>query len=525
MDVFPRLKLQYKTRNGFDRRKYFPQPMCGGVAILDYDGDGRPDVFLTNGADLPSGKKTDSSYYNLLLRNRGDGTFEDVTRRAGLEGAGLGYSFGVAAGDYDNDGSPDLFVAGMGRNTLYHNNGDGTFTDVTKSGGLDEKPDHILSVGAAWLDYDHDGRLDLVVSNYTYWSPETDVRCQKDGSADIYCDPRNYKSVANRLYHNLGNGRFEDVTERSGFGKALGKGMGIGIADFNGDGLEDVFIANDTERNFLYLNKGDGRFEESGLPLGVAYNDDGAIVSGMGADAKDFDNDGQVDVVYNDLKGQIFGLFRNLAGKSFQYVSATTGVEQISRPYSGWSMAFVDINNDGWKDIYSANGDVDYLEADAEQHDTVFENAGGKLFRDISGRLGKDFLRPGYQRGAAWADLNGDGAMDLVVTSLNAPPRILLSSGTPGRHWLLVETVGKRSNRDGIGAKVKVVTGSGRKLYNHVSAAQGFLSSADKRAHFGLGAEKLVEYVEVRWPGGNVQRVERPGVDRVLRVVEEIRAE
>ncbi len=319
-DVFPKSHSTYKTRNGLETRKYFPQPMCGGVAIFDFDGDGKQDIFFTNGAALPSNQKPDSGYAHCLLRNRGNGAFEDVTHHAGLEGMNLGYTFGVAAGDYDNDGHPDLFVAAMGRNTLYHNNGDGTFTDVTAASGLGVKPAGLLSVSAAWFDYDNDGLLDLVVTNYTYWTPETDVRCRKDGASDIYCDPRNYKSVANSLYHNLGGGRFEDVTERSGFAKSLGKGMGVAIADFDGDGRMDVFVANDTERNFLYLNRGDGKFEESGLLLGVAFNDDGQVVSGMGADAKDYDNDGRPDVTYNDLKGQIFGLFRN-TGSSFLYTS------------------------------------------------------------------------------------------------------------------------------------------------------------------------------------------------------------
>ncbi|MDR3717971.1 MAG: CRTAC1 family protein [Bryobacteraceae bacterium] len=507
--------------NGLHDRKYFPQPMCGGIAVLDFDQDGLMDLYFTNGAKLPELKKTNSSYYSCLLRNKGDGTFEDVTRRAGLTGAQMDFSYGVAAGDYDNDGYPDLFIANTGQNTLYHNNGDGTFTDVTAQSGLGKgaKPDKTLSVDAAWFDYDNDGKLDLIVSNYTYWTPEEDHRCER-GGVDFYCSPKIYQNVAHRLYHNLGGGRFEDVTEKSGFGKALGKGMGIGIADFNNDGFMDVFVANDTERNFLYVNQGDGTFKEQGLLYGVAFNDNGTTVSAMGCDVKDYDNDGFVDVFYNNLMGQIWGLFRNNGGKSFQYVSPGSRIAQLSENMSGWSNGFIDYNNDGWKDLYSANGDVDNLDPNAAQHDTMFENAGGKTFIDVSRELGQDFLRTGFQRGSAFVDFDNDGAMDLVVTSLNERPRILRNSADSGNHWLLVQVRGHASNRDGIGTKIKVTTPSGRTLYNHVTTAVGFMSSSDKRVHFGLGAEDRAATLELRWPSGRVQTLSNVHADQILKVEE-----
>jgi enediyne biosynthesis protein E4 len=514
-------KFTYVTHNGYTARKYFIQPMCGGIAILDYDNDGKPDIFFTNGAELPSLQKTSPLYNNCLLHNRGDGTFEDRTEAAGLLGRDLGYSFGVAAGDYDNDGHGDLFVCNAGRNALYHNNGNGTFTDVTAQSGLAIKPPNTLSVDAAWFDYDNDGLLDLVVSNYTTWTPETDIRCQDQG-VEKYCSPTQYSSVANRLYHNLGKGRFEDVTEQSGFASARGKGMGISIADFNGDGFQDVFIANDTERNFLFINQGDGTFKEVGLLYGVAYNDDGVAVSGMGSDAKDFNNDGTVDVFYNDLTEQIFGLFANEGGKSFRYNSVTAGLSKISRRFSGWSAGFVDYDNDGWKDLYSANGDVDSIGDNAAQHDTMFKNEGGIAFRDISADMGADFLPLGFHRGSAFADLNNDGSMDIVVTALNERPRILMNAGTPGNHWLMLDLVGSRSNRDAIGARVKVTTPSGRTLYNHVSVSTGFMSSSDKRVHFGLGREKSAQSIEIRWPSGLVQRLADVVADRTLRIDEPI---
>ena len=461
--------------------------MAGGVAIFDYDNDGKMDIFFTNGAKLPELKKTGPAFYNLLLRNKGDGTFEDVTAKGGLLGENLGYNTGVAVGDYDNDGFEDLFICGGGRNTLYRNNGNGTFTDVTEQSGIG-KPPGILSVGAAWFDYDNDGLLDLVVSNYTTWTPQTDRRCTVTG-VEYYCSPTFYPRATHRLYRNLGHGRFEDVTEKSGFAASPGKGMGISIADFNDDGYQDVFIANDTEPNSLFINKGNGTFEDQAMQLGVAYNDDAKAVSSMGSDAKDYDNDGRVDIFTNNLTGQIWQLFHN-RGDFFRYVPDQVQLQQLSQPFSGWSAAFIDYDNDGWKDLYSANGDIDNTKPNSRQHDTMFRNLGGKQFVDESDKMGAGFLRSGYQRGAAIGDLNNDGFEDLVVTSLMERPRILLNSGGNGHHWLTLELVGRYSNRDAIGAKVKLTTASGRVLWNHVSVSTGFMSSSDKRVHFGLGRRK-----------------------------------
>jgi hypothetical protein len=516
-DVAPRSKITYKSNNSPDSRKYFPKPMCGGIAVFDFNNDGRMDLFFTNGAQLPEMKKTNRSYYNCLLKQRSDGTFEDVTAAAGLTGEHLDFNFGVAAGDYDNDGYPDLFICSAGKNALYHNNGNGTFTDVTAASGIGGKPPDTLSVAAAWFDYDNDGLLDLVISNYTFWTPQTDIRCNMEDK-EYYCDPRRYKSVPPRLYHNLGQGKFEDVTEKSGLAKSPGKGMGISIADFNNDGWQDIFIANDTEPNSLFINQGNGTFEEKGLELGVAYNESAHTGSSMGSDAKDYDNDGNVDIFYNNLMGQVWQLLRN-RGNLFTF-PYTSKIQTLSLPFSGWSNGFIDYNNDGWKDIYSANGDVDQVNEKSAQHDTMFENIGGKTFVDVSEQMGNDFLRKGYQRGSAFGDLNNDGAMDIVVTSLNETPRILMNSADSGNHWIILSLTGHKSARDAVGAKVKVTTASGRVLYNHVAISVGFMSSSDKRVHFGLGQESNIASIEIRWPSGMQQVLKDVAADQLLKVDE-----
>jgi hypothetical protein len=348
---------------------------------------------------------------------------------------------------------------------------------------------------------------------------EGDIRCRRQDGVDFYCHPKTYPAVPHRLYRNLGNGSFADVTGSSGFGNSRGKGMGIGIADVDGNGWVDVFIANDTEPNFLFLNRGDGTFTERALPWGVAYNDDAATVSAMGVDIRDYDNDGAPDIFYNNLTTQIWALFRNLNRRSFRYVSPAAGLVPLTSPFSGWSAGFIDYNNDGWRDLYSANGDVDNLRSNAEQHDTLFENRNGR-FVDVSSRAGDHFARRGYQRGAAFGDFNNDGFLDIVVTSLGRPPAILINTGDfANAHWLALHLVGTKSNRDSIGAAVKVTTPGGRILHDWLTPSVGFLSSSTRDVHFGLGAETAAE-IEVRWPSGAIVRRQNVKADQRLILTE-----
>jgi len=513
-DVTAESGIGFVHTHGGSGRKYIVETVTAGLATFDYDNDGLTDIYLLNGRPL-AGTQTQAQPKNRLYRNLGGMKFQDVTDPAGV-GGGAGYGMGVCVGDYDNDGYQDLFVSNYGENILYHNNGDGTFTDATAASGIGGKPPGTLSVAAAWFDYDNDGLLDLIVDNYTLWSPESDIRCTT-GGVEYYCDPRRYQSVPPRLYHNLGHGKFEDVTDKSGLGASPGKGMGISIADSNNDGWPDIFIANDTEPNSLFINRKDGTFEEKGLELGVAFNDSGHTGSSMGSDANDYDNDGNVDIFYNNLAGQIWQLLRN-DGNLFQ-LAYTSRIQTLSLSFSGWSTGFIDYNNDGWKDIYSANGHVDEVNEKSAQHDTLFENVAGK-FVDVSGELGQDFQRIGYQRGSAFGDLNNDGAMDLVVTSLNRKPRILINSADSGNHWLLLNLTGHKSARDAIGAKIKLTTASGRVLYNHVAISVGFMSSSDKRVHFGLGNETRIASIEIRWPSGVRQLLKDIQADRQLNIDE-----
>ena len=503
--------------------------VLGGVALFDYDNDGYLDIFFANGATIPGLIKDGPRFYNRLYHNNHDGTFTDVTDRAGLRGEG--YSMGVAAADYDNDGWTDLYVTGVNRNFLYHNNGDGTFSDVTERAGvgaITAAGKKAWSVSAAWIDYDNDGLLDLFVNSYLDWSPENSKVCGPVGRR-LSCHPSLYAGQPSFLYHNNGDGTFTDVSGPMGIAEHIGKGMGIAIADYNNDGWMDIFVGNDTMPNFLFRNRGSGRgFDEVGVESFVAFNDDGLAISNMGVDFRDWNNDGLPDLFVTALGGDSFPLFRNQGTGLFSTDDYKAGVGFQSVRMSGWGAGIYDFDNDGYKDLFTANSHVN-MNTDPEsgpgqqyrQSNAVFRNLHSGSFQDVSAEAGACMQVRAAHRGAAFGDLNNDGKIDVVVSVIGGPAELLYNT-SPGRnHWIVIQTIGVKSNRDGIGTSIKVVSESGMVQYNHVTTAGSYASSSDKRAHFGLGKDTTIKEIELRWPSGKVQTVRNVKADQLLKITEE----
>jgi len=518
-------RIEFVLKNSASPNKYQIETMPAGVAVLDYNNDSFEDIYFVNGAAIPSLAKSDPSYWNRLYRNNGDGTFTDVTAKAGV--AGEGYSMAVAVGDYDNDGWDDLFIAGVNRNILYRNNGDGTFSDVTQKAGLAAAgPGKPWSISAGWFDYDNDGWLDLFVVNYCRWAPGQDPYCGENKPGyRAYCDPRLYQGLPNTLYHNNRDGTFTDVSAVSGIGAHVGKGMAVAFADYDGDGRMDAFVTNDTERNFLFHNDGNGRFSEAGIQAGVAFNIDGKAVSSMGADFRDLYGSGRPDLVSTALSNESFSLFRNLGKGLFRDASYSSGLAALSLPWAGWGVGLFDLNNDGTKDLFTANAHVRdnedlYGSRTYRQPDSVFANAGSGRFVDAHASAGSAAARPAAHRGCAFGDFDNDGRVDIVVSCLNERAEVLRNMSDPRQHWFEVLLTGRRTNRDAIGAVVRVTSASGTVQYNHVTTAVGYASSSSRRVHFGLGAEGAIKSVEIRWPSGAVQKLESPKADQCLRITE-----
>ena len=523
-DVTTSLGIHFEYLASHTAKKYLIETMGSGVALFDYDNDGRLDIFVVNGAPLsdptPKGtvpQKSGPQYWNRLYHQKPDGTFEDVTEKAGL--AGAGYGMGVAVGDYDNDGFEDLYVTAYGGNKLYHNNGDGTFTDVTEKAGVASSG---WSTSAAWVDLGADGRLDLVVLRYLQWDFD-DIWCgaRKEGYR-AYCHPDAFPAISPLVYHNDGNGHFTEVSRQLGLG-APGKGLGIALADYDRDGHIDIFVANDSVPEFLYHNKGDGTFEEVALSSGVAVDGEGHTYAGMGADFEDYNNDGLPDLVVTDLASQMYALYRNNGDGTFTYDSYPSGLGRMTMAHSGWGVRFIDYDNDGWKDLLITQGhDLDTIQLNFPnlhyREPMLLARNTGQKFVDVSWQSGDIFQKAWVGRGLALGDIDNDGRLDAVVTGNDGALYVLHNATPTQNHWLTLLLIGHTSNRDAIGAEVKITTAKGVQMAT-VTTAGSYLSSSDKRVHFGLGPEKTAT-VEIRWPSGIHQTIKNVSPDQILRVDE-----
>ncbi len=513
--------IDFVTHSSRSARRYQPETMVAGVALFDYDDDGWLDLYAVNGAPILTLEKNEPKYWNRLYRNKGKGQFVDVTEQAGV--AGKGYDLGVVAADYDNDGDRDLFVAGLRRNTLYRNNGDGTFSDATDAAGLarpDPKYGTLWAIAGAFFDYDKDGWLDLIVSNYVVWDHASDPVCG-DPAAPDYCRPDHYQGLPNSLFRNNGDGTFSDVSEKSGIRAHVGKGMGLGVADFDEDGWSDVFVANDTVPSFLFVNNKNGSFTESAFERAVALPDRGEPVAGMGVDAGDVDNDGRPDVFLTALTADMFPLFRNTGTTAFEDVTVRTGVGALTRPWTGWGNAIVDLNNDGYKDLFAACAGV--LDPSGTAGDRVpmpnllLLNSRNGRFVDGNATAGEEFKRRAVHRGAAFGDIDNDGRLDVAVTAVDGALELWRNVSPVRNHWLQLDVSGAKGNRDAMGARVVLTTPSGTQ-HNLVNTAVGYGSSSDARVHFGLGPDTRVRELKVTWPTGQTQTLRNLPADQLVRV-------
>jgi hypothetical protein len=509
--------LDFILENSPTSQKYLIETMPGGVALFDYNNDGLIDIFLVNGGRLTSPMKTpenfdrrDPRYWNRLYRQNKDGSFTDVTEKAGLANAGDGnYGMGVAVGDYDNDGNSDLFVTSYGNNILYHNNGDGTFTDVTAKAGVAGGG---WSVSSGFFDYDNDGKLDLFVTRYMEWDTKHNKDC--GGNFHTYCPPEEFPATTNILYHNNGDGTFTDVSQRSGIAAKKGRGLGVAFADYDSDGFTDIFVANDGMQQYLFHNNGNGTFTELGLDAGAALSEDGRRLSGMGVVFQDYDNDGRPDVIVTELPREIYSVYHNDGNGSFSYRSLESGLGLLSSGSSGWGIGLEDFDNDGWKDLFVAQGhvldNVEQIDPSLHYHELplLALNHNGRFERVDPGST-----VPVAARGAAFGDLNNDGWEDVVMTYLGGHPQVLINHGGK-QHWLVISLRGTRSNRDGFGARVQV---SGQTRY--ATSTGSYLSSNDKRLHFGLGSAENAK-VEIIWPSGIHQTLSDIHADQFLEIRE-----
>jgi hypothetical protein len=516
-DITAQAGIRFTHNNAAFGKKYLPETMGPGCAFIDYDGDGYPDILLVNGEDWPGHTKTPSTL--KLYHNNHDGTFTDVTARAGLAVAMFG--MGVAVGDYDNDGHDDIFITALGQSHLFHNNGNGTFTDVTKAAGM-WGPNE-FSTSAAWVDYDRDGKLDLVVANYVQWSQPTDIYCTLDGAHKSYCTPESYKGTSVRLWHNLG-GKFEDATQKSGLNDPTSKSLGLAILDYNGDGWPDIAVANDTQPNKLYLNKQNGTFEEKAITAGIAFSEDGVARAGMGVDAADYDRSGHASLLITNFANQMLSLYHNEGNGLFVDEAPRSEVGRNTLITLGFGCFFFDFDNDGWPDIFVADGHIEneiervQKRVSYAEPPHLFRNLGGGKFQEATAQVGSAFASPKVARGAAYADIDNDGALDVLVTTNGGRAWLFHNEGGTN-HSLRLKLVGTKSNRDGIGAVVRMSSG-GANQWQMLRSGSSYLSQSELVLTFGLGSATKVETVEVEWPSGHVDKIASLAADQTVTVEE-----
>jgi hypothetical protein len=518
-DITAQAGIRFTHNNGAFGKKWLPETMGPGCAFIDYDNDGYPDIILINGEDFSGHPKGGATTLKLYHNNR-NGTFTDVTAKAGL--AIPMYGFGVAVGDYDNDGFDDLFVSALGQSHLFHNNGNGTFSDVTKTAGL-WGPNE-FSTSAAWVDYDRDGRLDLVVANYVQWSEQGDLYCTIDGSHKSYCTPESYKGTSVRLWHNLGAGRFEDATQKAGLNDPTSKSLGIAILDANNDGWPDILIANDTQPNKLYLNKKNGTFEERGVAAGIGFSEDGVARAGMGTDAADYDRSGYASLIISNFANQMVSLYHNEGNGLFVDEAPQSEIGRDTLVTLGFGCFFFDYDNDGWQDIFVADGHIEneiervQKRVSYAEPPHLFHNLGGGKFTEVTSQMGKVFAAPKVARAAAYGDIDNDGFPDILLTT-NAGPAYLFHNEGGTNHSLRIKLVGTKSNRDGIGAVVRVNSGSD-KQWKMLRSGSGYLSASELVLTFGLRSQSKVDEVEIQWPSGQVDRLTNVNAGQTVTVQE-----
>jgi hypothetical protein len=522
-DITSQAGIRFTHNNGSFGKKWLPETMGPGCAFIDYDNDGYPDILLVNGEDWPGHPHAGATTPKLYHNNR-NGTFTDVTRQSGLAVPMLG--LGVAVGDFDNDGFDDLFITALGQSHLFHNNGNGTFTEVTNTAGMWGPSE--FSTSAAWVDYDRDGKLDLVVANYVRWSEQTDLYCTLDGAHKSYCTPESYKGTSVRLWHNLGNGKFEDATQKAGLSDPTSKSLGITILDYNADGWPDILIANDTQPNKLYLNKKDGTFEERGVSSGIAFSEDGVARAGMGADAADYDRSGHPSVIISNFANQMVSLYHNEGNGLFVDEAPQSEVGRATLVTLGFGCFFFDYDNDGWPDIFVADGHIeDQIErvqkrVSYAEPSHLFRNLGGGKFQEVTAQMGPVFAASRVARGAAYADFDNDGFLDVLVTT-NAGPAFLFHNEGGSNHSLRLKLVGIKSNRDGIGAVVRVTSGNNNnkdKQWKMLRSGSSYLSQSELVLTFGLGPQTKVDTVEIQWPSGQTDKLSNIAAGQTVTVQE-----